>query len=140
MLLFLSPTCGFYGRNNQLENRCSSWGESPRKKACKGCTCGLAELEAEEEKNVVLVNVMPDGGDGGAEVVERGGERERLLAAAAAAPKATSSCGNCYLGDAFRCSGCPYLGKCLPLSWIQFPLLLLLLFLSLCLALCRRTE
>jgi anamorsin len=79
-----------------------------KKKACKNCTCGLAELEAEElarSKIVVL-----DGSETGGAVEVTRNEKDRLLAAAAAAPKATSSCGNCYLGDAFRCSSCPYLG------------------------------
>ncbi|CAL1700906.1 unnamed protein product [Somion occarium] len=79
-----------------------------RKKACKNCTCGLAELEAEElaQSKVVLLNGAESGG--AVEVLQS--DKERLIAAAAAAPKATSSCGNCYLGDAFRCSSCPYLG------------------------------
>ncbi|KAH7930277.1 DUF689-domain-containing protein [Leucogyrophana mollusca] len=79
-----------------------------RKKACKNCTCGLAELEAEElEQSKVVVL---DGSEGGQAVEVGQSEKERLLSAAKAAPKATSSCGSCFLGDAFRCASCPYLG------------------------------
>lgn len=79
-----------------------------RKKACKNCTCGLAELEAEELAQSKVV--MLDGAvDGNALEISQS-EKERLIAAAAAAPKVTSSCGSCYLGDAFRCSSCPYRG------------------------------
>ncbi|THV05466.1 DUF689-domain-containing protein [Dendrothele bispora CBS 962.96] len=78
-----------------------------RKRACKGCTCGLAELEAEEEeRNGGRKVVMVDGGEtGGTRVVGKGDS------AVVNTGKVTSSCGNCYLGDAFRCASCPYLGE-----------------------------
>lgn len=52
-------------------------------KACKDCSCGLAE---ELEANRLKDTPKPD------------------------TSKAKSSCGSCYLGDAFRCASCPYLG------------------------------
>ena len=84
-------------------------GAPRRKKACKGCSCGLAELE-EEERRTGKVVLLDGSQNGEARAVEQS-EKERLIQAAKSAPKATSSCGSCFLGDAFRCASCPYLGE-----------------------------
>ncbi|KAK1846396.1 anamorsin family protein, partial [Colletotrichum chrysophilum] len=78
-----------------------------RRRACKDCTCGLAERIAAEDAATRAA-------------------ADAALAAAAAAPVKldtddlaevdftvqgkVGSCGNCALGDAFRCDGCPYIG------------------------------
>ncbi|RZB41564.1 anamorsin -like [Asbolus verrucosus] len=58
-------------------------GTTGKRKACKDCSCGLAEELAGDVQAGKVIDTSN-------------------------APK--SSCGNCYLGDAFRCAGCPYLG------------------------------
>jgi len=83
-------------------------GAPRRKKACKNCTCGLAELEEEELRDSKVVMLDGTESGGASEVLQA--DKSRLAAAAKAAPKATSSCGSCFLGDAFRCASCPYLG------------------------------
>ena len=56
------------------------------RRACKNCTCGLREVLLEKADDIAPL--------------------------AAGTGSFTSSCGNCNLGDAFRCASCPYLGSC----------------------------
>lgn len=53
-----------------------------RRRACKNCVCGRAELERQAERDGKPIPEIPAGG-----------------------------CGNCSKGDAFRCANCPFLGK-----------------------------
>jgi len=72
---------------------------SKRRSACKNCSCGRAEVEAEEKKRKAAA-----GGD--ASVVQL--DNPYLTEDQINNPQ--SACGNCGLGDAFRCSTCPYMG------------------------------
>ncbi len=58
-----------------------------KKRACANCSCGLAEQEAAA----------------GIATLSKATLEEKISKA--------SSCGGCAKGDAFRCAGCPFLGK-----------------------------
>ncbi|KAH7148592.1 cytokine-induced anti-apoptosis inhibitor 1, Fe-S biogenesis-domain-containing protein [Dactylonectria macrodidyma] len=73
-----------------------------RRRACKDCSCGLAErIEAEDkakraeaDKKLESVKLASDD----------------LAEVDFTVQGKVGSCGNCSLGDAFRCDGCPYIG------------------------------
>lgn len=72
-----------------------------RKRACKNCVCGRAQLEAQQAAaadaaargEAVKINLDDDASDRSGLAPPSGG------------------CGSCARGDAFRCASCPYLGK-----------------------------
>lgn len=76
----------------EFQRGCGPAGESKgaeggKKRACKNCSCGLAEQEAAQAQAAIT-----------------GGPVQEVLLK-------SSGCGSCAKGDAFRCASCPFLGK-----------------------------
>ncbi|CAI4592519.1 ASN_HP2_G0032630.mRNA.1.CDS.1 [Saccharomyces cerevisiae] len=74
--------------------------KTKKKKACKDCTCGMKE---QEEKEINDIRSQQD-------KVVKFTEDELTEIDFTIDGKKVGGCGSCSLGDAFRCSGCPYLG------------------------------
>ncbi|KAK4104557.1 DUF689-domain-containing protein [Parathielavia hyrcaniae] len=73
-----------------------------KRRACKDCTCGLASrLEAEDKARRAKA-------DDGLNTLKLNSEDLNELDFTVQGK--TGSCGSCYLGDAFRCADCPYIG------------------------------
>ncbi|KAK4227611.1 putative Anamorsin [Podospora fimiseda] len=73
-----------------------------KRRACKDCTCGLAErLEAEDK-------ARREKADQGLKTLKL--QSEDLTELDFTVQGKTGSCNSCYLGDAFRCADCPYTG------------------------------
>ncbi|KAK5171511.1 electron carrier [Saxophila tyrrhenica] len=71
-----------------------------RRRACKDCTCGLAQrIEAEDKTKRA---------DADANLAKL--NADDLTEVDFTVQGKVGSCGNCALGDAFRCDGCPYIG------------------------------
>ncbi|WEW55622.1 electron carrier [Emydomyces testavorans] len=73
-----------------------------RRRACKDCTCGLAE-KLQDEDQAKRANA-----DAALETMKLGANE--LAEVDFTVQGKLGSCGNCALGDAFRCDGCPYIG------------------------------
>lgn len=73
-----------------------------RRRACKDCTCGLAERLAAEENDKIS--------KADAQLRTLKLEANDLSEVDFTVKGKIGSCGNCSLGDAFRCVGCPFIG------------------------------
>lgn len=73
---------------------------SKRRRACKDCTCGLAQKLAAEDAQ------KRDEADQNLAKLQL----DDLAEVDFTVQGKVGSCGNCALGDAFRCDGCPYIG------------------------------
>jgi hypothetical protein len=62
---------------------CGEPSNGGKKRACKDCTCGLAERQTDDNTQLTV--------------------EDKIVR--------SSACGSCYKGDAFRCASCPFLGK-----------------------------
>lgn len=73
-----------------------------RRRACKDCTCGLAQkIEAEDAAKRATAD---------AQLQTLKLDSDDLAEVDFTVKGKVGSCGNCSLGDAFRCDGCPYIG------------------------------
>lgn len=73
-----------------------------RRRACADCTCGLAQrIEAEDAAKRATAD---------AQLKTLKLESDDLAEVDFTVKGKVGSCGNCSLGDAFRCDGCPYIG------------------------------
>ncbi|KAJ2336941.1 electron carrier [Coemansia sp. RSA 2681] len=75
-------------------------GAAPKRKACKNCTCGLAEGNMADDDEEGIDACKPAAAD-----------KPRRQTRPVDVVNVKSACGNCSLGDAFRCTSCPYLGQ-----------------------------
>lgn len=105
-----------------VPKKCELPSGKKRRKACKDCTCGLKELEEQEEANTRTLQESILGKMAQLATLEAIKIEERLKKAQVKFTEEdlaeidftvegkTGGCGSCALGDAFRCDGCPYLG------------------------------
>ncbi|KAG2420481.1 hypothetical protein HFD88_000093 [Aspergillus terreus] len=100
--IFSHPVSAYIDLLNAAAN-CQPEKAKKRRRPCKDCTCGLAaEMEAEDkarqEKADKDLNVLK------LQSTDLSDEVDFTVQGK------TSSCNSCSLGDAFRCSSCPYIG------------------------------